>query len=133
MSGEITLNVADDEGTTMEFDSLGELAKLLKLAGVEKHEESPEHGVETDANGAFDVEVGDDGTICLPTDENADYDYGANPTSRKGYAYDIDPYKYQGDAEIPIRYTPARMADNPLLRFHETRSFASYLQEVEAK
>lgn len=58
--------------------------------------------------------------------EEADYDYGDNPTSRKGRELDIDPYDYEGTAREPVRYTPARMSDNPL----ESRSFLSYLNNI---
>ncbi len=123
MAGEITLNVADgDQGVALEFNDLGELAELLKLAGVSGKCDTVEP--------TGDVAV--DSMIPIPgqTDENADHDYGINPTSRKGYVYDVDPYKYQGDAEIPTRYVPAKSADNPLVK--EGKPFISYLKEIEA-
>jgi hypothetical protein len=134
MTGEVTLNVANDQNETMQFNSLSELAELLKLAGISGQADTVAHDdIETDDNGTFDVEIDGDGSICMPqTSENAEYDYGKNPTSRKGFVYDIDPYKYQGDAELPTRMVPAKSGDNPLIRFRENaKSFAAYLQEVE--
>ncbi len=146
MAGEVTLNIASDQDNAMQFGSLDELAELLRLAGIGQNQttdveivpqiddvdNTEPSNIETDDNGAFDVEVGDDGSISMPTDENADYDYGHNPTSRKGFIYDVDPYKYQRDGELPTRMVPARSADNPLIRFRENaKSFSTYLHEVE--
>jgi hypothetical protein len=135
MAGEVTLNVADgDQGVTLEFDDLGELAQLLNLAGVSKQCDTMQPEPVDDQP---DMEPGDEvidveGPIDMghQTDENAEYDYGANPTSRKGYVYDTDPYKYQGDGEMPTRYVPSKSGDNPLVR--EGKTFISYLKEIEA-
>ena len=128
MAEEVRLSVTDNgREVSMEFNNLIELSDLLHAAGVDQS-----HEIDTDDNGAFDVDVDSDGAISI-TDENADFDYGNNPTSHKGFEYDIDPYKYQGDAELDVRYTPAKSADNPLPYIREGKGFVTYLKEVEDK
>src|SRR4051794_4619964 len=99
---EVSLNVSDGgQDFSVEADSLEEIAQLLKLAGISPVSQPDVPEIATDNNGAFDVDVDDEGSISIPTDENADYDYGINPTSRKGHEYNTDPYQYQGNAQIP--------------------------------
>jgi hypothetical protein len=116
---------------------LAELAQLLKLAGIspmaapDDPEKLANFPPQDDAD-CMDVDVDSDGSL-VPTEENADYDYGINPTSRKGYEYNTDPYQYQGNAQIPVRYVPAKSGDNPLPLWNEgIKQFSTYLKEVEA-
>src|SRR5689334_954884 len=102
---DVSLNVnTGDQAFTIETDSLGELARLLALAGVSDAATPADSPIEPEApghNDCMDVEVDSDGAL-VQADENADYDYGINPTSRKGYDYNTDPYQYQGNAQIPV-------------------------------
>ena len=105
-----------------------DLIRLLSLAGLtpdsidDVEYSAPEVISGSDAELDSDDEVEDE--VIVP--EQADYDYGNNPTSRKGHQLPIDPYEYEGTAREPVRYTPARMSDNPL----EGRSFMDYLSKV---
>lgn len=135
MAEQITLNVSntttqgEETHTQMKFNSLTELAKLLKLAGVS---DMPDSSVTTpEPSGACEVDISSDGSISMPTDECADYDYGNNITSRKGFVYNVDPYTYQGDASDITHPVSARSGDNPLRRVGESKSFDQYLKEVE--
>ncbi len=68
-------------------------------------------------------------------EENADYDYGANQTSRKGEPYDFDHFVFQGRANLPDRIVN-HYGDNPLKQPNSTevvleKSFRDYLKETE--
>lgn len=97
-----------------------ELLRLLSLAGFSNPVVPTPQVIEFQPD---EVEIADSEEF-VP--EQADYDYGNNPTSRKGYELELDPYEYTGTAREPVRYTPARMADNPL----ESKSFIQYLDKV---
>lgn len=119
----VTTNVSISTSDTQE------LYRLLSLAGLtpdatDGMEISTPVVVSSD-DIIDDVDDGmDDVEEIVP--EQADYDYGKNPTSRKGHQLPIDPYEYEGTAREPVRYTPARMADNPL----EGKTFMDYLGKV---
>jgi hypothetical protein len=109
--------------TAINVDSLNDLADLLKRAGIKGSSLPDSSAVSLDVipnNSEDDVE------------ENADYDYGRNPTSRKGFVYDVDPYAYLGSAELDTRNVPARMADNPLRKVNG-KTFEDYLYDVEQR
>lgn len=97
-----------------------ELFRLLSLAGLNPSD------ISVDPSEVEVIDTPDDyeGDEIVP--EQADYDYGKNPTSRKGHELAIDPYEYEGTAKEPVNYTPARMADNPL----EGKTFMDYLGKV---
>lgn len=104
-----------------------ELFRLLTLAGLSPDTIDVEYSEPVTISGedGSDVSIDDiEDEEIVP--EQADYDYGKNPTSRKGHQLSIDPYEYEGTANEPVRYTPARMADNPL----EGKSFLSYLNNI---
>jgi hypothetical protein len=73
-------------------------------------------------------------------EEQADYDYGVNPTSRKGFKSGFNPYDYEGTADEPVRAVPAKSGDNPLKgirsanpHIREDKKLGEYLKEVEYK
>lgn len=103
-----------------------ELYRLLSLAGLTPDSTD---GMEISTPVVVSADdIVDDGMDDMEeiVPEQADYDYGKNPTSRKGYQLPIDPYDYEGTADEPVRYTPTRMADNPL----EGKTFMDYLGKV---
>jgi hypothetical protein len=61
-------------------------------------------------------------------EEQSEFDYGDEPTSRKGFRYDFNPYGYEGTAQMPQRITDARFGDNPLAAY-DYKSFHEYFAE----
>lgn len=127
----ININISSDDtdpvtgegiftSTSISTSDPDELFRLLSLAGL-----SPS-SIESFSQNNNDEVVIDDEEI-VP--EQADYDYGKNPTSRKGHEMPIDPYEYEGTAREPVRYVPARTSDNPL----EGKSFFHYLDKILAE
>jgi hypothetical protein len=106
-------------------NNMDAINKINHLGTYTESEDSDEEDVEDDKK---------------EVEENADYDYGINPSSRKGFASGFNPYDYEGTADEQLRNVPARMADNPLKgiksgnpHISENRSLIQYLQEVEDK
>jgi hypothetical protein len=124
-TGDESTAATNSSQTAINLDSLNDLADLLKRAGIKGRESQDNEiidiGIEPEEI-SFDDEV----------EENADYDYGRNPTSRKGFVYNVDPYGYLGGAELDTRNVPARMADNPLRKVNG-KTFEDYLYDVEQR
>jgi hypothetical protein len=66
----------------------------------------------------------------------AEFDHGAEPTSRKGHEYNIAPADFQGRAGLPNRlvnnYGDNAM-DNEDVTESKSKSFLDYLKEAEDK
>src|ERR1017187_133301 len=94
MKKETTINlkinnqITDDMGcpvnnseTNLQFSNLGDLARMLQLAGIQ-------------ANPEFVIQL-----------EQAKYDSANNPVTKLGKKTSVDPYKIRGTAQIPNRIT----------------------------
>ena len=128
----ISLQITKSEGvdgkgnyssTVINVDSLGQLARMLALAGITPPAEAPAlPGVAVDSNGVISMEA-------------ADHDYGDNTSSRKGHEYEISSYDFQGRAGAPVRVVN-NYGDNAMKNsdVHENaRGIRDYLKEVEEK
>lgn len=62
-------------------------------------------------------------------DENAEFDYRTNPAKPNGEKGEIDAYRTLGQAKLNVRYTPAKMADNPLTG----KTFQDYYDEIKTE
>lgn len=101
--------------TTITADSLEDLARMLQLAGIKAPAGGAVVGAQpavVDTTPSVEPAPVEEPVSDVIADESTDYDYGNNPTSRKGSEYDVSSdthRKPQG-----THYVPARSGDNPL-------------------
>lgn len=70
-----------------------------------------------------------------PVAEQAEHDYGSNPTSRKGHEYNVAPHDFQGRAGMPNRlvnnYGDNAMDNSDVTEQAAPKKLADYLREAE--
>lgn len=133
----LTVSQVDPNGeasstTTVNTNSLGELARMLQLAGLSNasvYGEVPaEEPVVTPVDAPIEgpIEVMDVTPVAEDSEELNDY--GNNPSSRKGYEYDVA--RHAGKVRTKVRQVN-NYADNPMVEGELSEDLGLDMDQVE--